>query len=161
MERLRRVLPALRTYQRHLADPSPVRYASRMSTHTNTDTHTVANRLYELCSAGKYQEAMQELYADDATQIEAMEMPGSPYGRVVSGKDVLLEMGEEWMKDAEIHDAHCGKPLINGDQFVCEMSLDVTHASGPMAGQRMKMSEICLYTVRDGKIAEAKFFYSV
>lgn len=132
-----------------------------MNPHSDTETHAVANRLYELCSEGKYQEAMQELYADDATHVEAMEMPGSPYGRVISGKATLLKMGEEWMKDSEIHAAHCGKPLVNGDQFVCDMSLDVTHKSGPMAGQRMNMSETCLYTVRNGKISEAKFFYGM
>ena len=40
------------------------------------------------------------------------------------------------------------------------MSIDCTASAGPMANQRMKMSEIGLYTVKNGKITEGKFFYS-
>lgn len=122
-------------------------------------TQTVANRLVELCSTGRGHEAMQELYADNARHIEAMEMPGSPYKRVIEGKPQLLKMSEHWGKTTTVHSASCSKPLVNGDQFVCEMAIDCTSHEGPMAGQRMAMKETCLYTVTNGKITEAKFFY--
>lgn len=120
-------------------------------------TKKVADRLVELCKAGKNQDAMKELYADNARQIEAMEGPGCP--RITEGKAALLQMGEKFAKTTTIHSASYGKPLVNGDQFVCEMSLDCTSNEGPMAGQRMNMSETALYTVKNGKITEAKFFY--
>lgn len=123
------------------------------------DTNQVAIRLHELCNKGQYHEAMQELYADNARHVEAMEMPGSPYKRVTEGKPALLKMSEHWMKTNTVHSASCGMPMVNGDQFVCEMKMDVTCGDGPMAGQRMEMQEVCLYTVSNGKIAEAKFFY--
>lgn len=126
-----------------------------------TAVHTVANRLVELCAAGKYQEAARELYADNVRHIEAMEMPGSDCGGITEGKANILAKGEEWNKSTTIHSAACGKPLVNGDQFLCEMSMDCTSHAGPMAGQRMKMTEQCLYTVKDGKITEAKFFYAM
>lgn len=125
-----------------------------------TPTHIVANRLHELCTAGKYQEAMQELYAPNARHVEAMEFPGSPYKRVTEGKEALLKMSEHWNRTTTVHSASIGAPSVNGDQFVLEMKMDCTSSEGPMAGQRMEMSETCLYTVRDGKIAEAKFFYA-
>lgn len=131
------------------------------STQAPTETQKVANRLTELCNVGKYHEAMQELYADNARHVEAMEMPGSPYKRVMEGKPTLLKMSENWGKVNQVHSAFCGKPLVNGDQFVCEMGMDITCGDGPMAGQRMDMKETCLYTVRDGKIVEAKFFYDM
>ena len=124
------------------------------------DTQQVADRLHELCSAGHFDQAMRELYADDARHVEAMEMPDSPYGRVIQGKDELQKMSEHFDKTTEVHGQTVGKPLVNGDQFVCDMSLDATSKEGPMAGQRHTMSETCLYTVKDGKITEAKFFYS-
>lgn len=130
------------------------------TTATSNPTEVVANRLCELCNTGKYDEAMQELYADNARHVEAMEMPGSPYKRITEGKAALTKMSEHWCKTTEVHSSSCGKPLVNGDQFVCEMKMDVTSSEGPMAGQRMAMSETCLYTVKDGKITEAKFFYS-
>jgi ketosteroid isomerase-like protein len=119
----------------------------------------VADRLAELCSTGQGHQAMQELYADNARHVEAMEMPGSPYKRVMEGKPTLLKMSEHWGKTTTVHSASCSKPLVNGDQFVCEMKIDMTSNEGPMAGQRMAMAETCLYTVKDGKITEAKFFY--
>lgn len=122
-------------------------------------TQDVANRFHELCAAGKYREAMQELYADNARHIEAVEMPGCQ--RVLEGKSALIAMGQEWAKSTTVHSAACSKPLVNGDQFACDMSLDVTSSQGPMAGKRHQMSETCLYTVKDGKIAEAKFFYAM
>lgn len=124
-----------------------------------SQTEVVAKRLFELCNSGKFHEAMQELYADNARHVEAMEMPGSPYKRVMEGKKTLLDMSEHWGRTTRVHSASMGAPLVNGDQFVCEMAMDCTSSEGPMAGQRMAMKEICLYTVRDGKITEAKFFY--
>jgi len=136
-------------------------HAAAPSHATSPATIACANRLTELCGAGKYHEAMVELYAEDARHVEAMEMPGSPYKRVMEGKGTLLKMSEQFGKVNTIHGATCGKPSFNGDQFICQMSLDMTCGDGPMAGQRMNMTEFCLYTVRDGKITEARFFYGL
>lgn len=127
-----------------------------MNTHQTVEQ--VAARLTHLCDKGQYTQALEELYADNARHIEAVEMPG--HKKLTEGKKALCEMSEKWMKTTTVHSCSCSKPLINGDQFVCEMKLDITGSEGPMAGQRMQMSETCLYTVRDGKISEAKFFYS-
>ncbi len=101
--------------------------------------------------------AIEELYADNAKHIEPMMMPGCE--TVTSGKAALLAMGEHFQKITTIHAATVGDPSVNADQFVCDMALDCTSSEGPMAGQRVKMSETCLYTVKDGKIVEGKFFY--
>ena len=127
--------------------------------HSPASTQVVANRLVELCSTGRHHEAMKELYADNARHVEAMEMPGTPYKRIIEGKPALLSMSEHWGKTTTVHSASVGKPLVNADQFVVEMSMDCTSSEGPMAGQRMQMTETCLYTVKDGMITEAKFFY--
>lgn len=125
---------------------------------SSMDTQQVANRLHELCSAGQYHEAMEELYADDAKHIEAMAMPGQD--QILEGKPALLKMSEHWGKTNTVHEQSVGTPLVNGDQFLCQMSMDLTMGDGPMAGQRAQMSEWCLYTVADGKIKEARFFYA-
>ena len=38
---------------------------------------------------------------------------------------------------------------------------DVTAKAGPMAGKRMHLDEAALYTVKDGKIIQEEFFYSM
>lgn len=121
-------------------------------------TQKVAQRLVELCSTGKNRDAIVELYADNARHVEAMEGPGCP--RIVDSKATILQKADQFAKSTTIHAASVGKPLVNGDQFTCDMSLDCTAGEGPFAGQRMKMSETALYTVKNGKITEAKFFYS-
>lgn len=120
-------------------------------------TQKVADRLVALCGTGKNLEAIKELYADNAKHVEAMEGPGC--ARITEGKKTLLEKAEKFAKTTTVHGATCGKPLVNGDQFVCQMSMDCTCSEGPMAGQRMNMSETALYTVKNGKITEGKFFY--
>jgi ketosteroid isomerase-like protein len=124
-----------------------------------TETDRVGRRLVELMRAGKSTDAIRELYADNARHVEPMEMPGGPYKRITEGKAALLAKADDFDKNVEVHDAHCSDPQSNGDQFICQMGLDCTAREGPMAGQRMKMNEFAQYTVKDGKIAEAKFFY--
>lgn len=120
-------------------------------------TQKVADRLVELCSTGKNVDAIKELYAENAKHVEVMEAPWCP--RVSEGKATLLKKADEFAKNTTVHGASCGKPIVNGDQFLVPMSLDCTSNQGPMAGQRMNMTETALYTVKNGKITEGKFFY--
>lgn len=120
-------------------------------------TQKVASRLVELCSTGKNLDAIKELYADNARHVEVMAGPGCE--RIIEGRNALLEKAEKFAKTTTIHGASCGKPIVNGDQFIVPMSLDCTCTEGPMANQRMNMQETSLYTVKNGKITEGKFFY--
>lgn len=124
----------------------------------HTATQKIAQRLVELCTAGKYREAIVELYADNARHVEVMDGPGC--SRITESKRTLLEKADHWAKTTTVHGQSIGKPLVNGDQFVCAMTMDCTSSDGPMANQRMNMSETALYTVKNGKITEGKFFYS-
>jgi ketosteroid isomerase-like protein len=122
-------------------------------------TQKVATRLAELCTSGKYLDAIKELYADNARHVEVMAAPGCE--RIMEGKATLLEKADKFAKSTTVHGSSVGKPIVNGDQFICPMSLDATSSDGPMAGQRMNMVETALYTVKNGKITEGKFFYSL
>lgn len=122
-------------------------------------TQKVGNRLVELVRQGKNLDAIRELYADEVKQIEMMDGPGC--ARITAGKQALLQKAEQFHKSVTVHSASCGDAIANGDQFVCPMSLDCTSNEGPMSGQRMNMTETALYTVKNGKITEAKFFYGM
>lgn len=130
-----------------------------MSTTTPTSTLEVGRRLVELCSAGKNREAIEELFADDSVAIEAVE--GGPHGRETQGKGKLLELSDWWESAHEVHSSHTEGPYPHDDRFVCMMEIDVTSKEGPMAGQRMKMKEACLYTVKNGQITRSEFFYAM
>lgn len=126
---------------------------------TTTSTLEIGRRLVELCSAGKNRQAIEELFADDAVAVEAME--GGPHGRETRGKDKLLEMADWWEGAHEVHSSSTDGPYPHDDRFICMMEIDVTAKEGPMAGQRMKMKEACLYTVADGRITRSDFFYAM
>jgi hypothetical protein len=120
-------------------------------------TYQIGKRLVELCNAGEYSRAVEELYADDCTHVEAAEMPHMP--RVMTGKDALLDSTKQWVEKNEIHSSETVGPFPHDDRFICIMKTEITPKEGPMAGRRMALHEACEYHVRDGRIVKAEFFY--
>jgi ketosteroid isomerase-like protein len=119
-------------------------------------TQQVAERLVALCREGKYEQAQDELYADDAASVEMEGSPGGTLGNV-KGLDAIREKGRKWGEDVEaIHGGTMSDPVIAGDWFSVASSLDATYKSMG----RMPMQEICVYRVRDGKIVHEQFFYN-
>ncbi len=121
------------------------------------DTKAVGERLVDLVRAGKFMDAVDELYADDVVSKEAMgdeQMPAR-----MEGIEAIREKGRWWLENHEIHAVEAEGPFPNHDRFAVIMGIDVTPTTGPAAGKRVRMREVCLYTVRDGKIAEEAFFY--
>jgi hypothetical protein len=114
----------------------------------------IAKRLVELCRQGEFEAAQNELFADNAVSIEPA---GSPAPRV-EGLEAIREKGRQFMASLEtMHAVEVGDPIVAGNYFSCTMMLDAT-----FQGQgRMKMEEICVYGVRDGKIVSEQFFYDM
>jgi ketosteroid isomerase-like protein len=106
----------------------------------------------DLLKAGQHQEAAERFNAPDIVSIEAME---GPMARV-EGAAAVKAKGEWWYGAHEVHSASAAGPFVNGDQFAMIFDLDVTQKE---SGQRMQMREVGLYTMRDGKVVEEKFFY--
>jgi ketosteroid isomerase-like protein len=121
------------------------------------NTKQVADRLVSLCREGKYEEAQRELYADDAVSIEMPAMADGPIGNV-QGLAAILKKGEDWSANiSQIHGGSVGDPVVAGSWFALTLSIDATYKDRG----RMAMDEICVYRVRDGKIAHEQFFYDV
>ena len=119
------------------------------------DTRQIAERLVALCREGKYDQVYDELFADDAENIEMPAMADGPLGNA-KGLDAMRAKSKAWMDAVEeVHGGGVGEPTVAGNWFAVPMSLDVT-----MKGQgRMQMEEMCLYQVRDGRIVREQFFY--
>jgi hypothetical protein len=116
----------------------------------------VGKKLVALCQAGKAEEAVETLYADDVVSIEGSgtdEMPARMEGiEAVKGK------GEWWFANHEVHGMDTLGPFVGHrpDQFAAKFDLDVTPKA---TGQRMLLSEFGLYTVKDGKVVQEEFLY--
>lgn len=118
------------------------------------DTLTIANRLVELCGAGKNFDAMNELYADGIVSVEAMAMPGGT--REFAGKAAVIGKSEAWASMHEIHGAKVEGPVVAGAHFCVSFWFDITNKA---SGQRMQMAELAVYQVAGGKIVREEFFY--
>jgi ketosteroid isomerase-like protein len=116
------------------------------------DTAEIASRFVALCKQGKFDEAGDSFWSDDIVSIENME---GPMARL-EGRAAVKGKGEWWYANHEVHGGETHGPYVNGDQFAVRFDLDVTPKA---TGQRMQMQEIGLYTVKEGKIVEERFFY--
>ncbi len=114
-------------------------------------TLEIATAFTEKLKANDHLGAAAEFNSPDIVSIEAMEGPMS----VVKGTEALLKKSEWFYDNHEIHGGTVEGPYVNGDQFAVQFNMDVT----PRGGQRIEMHEIGLYTVREGKIVEERFFY--
>lgn len=115
-------------------------------------TKEIAERLVALCREAKWETAQKELYANDAVSIEPKASPA--FAQETKGLDAIVEKGRKFDGMIEkLHSLAVSEPLVADNSFVCTMSMDVT-----MKGQaRMKMSELCVYEVNDGKIVSERF----
>ncbi len=116
-------------------------------------TQDVANRFYELAQQGQYDQIQSELYSQDAESIE----PENSMWQNVKGLDKIKEKAEHWASMVEeMHGGHCGKPQVAGGFFTCTMGMDVTLKEHG----RVKMDEVAVYEVKDGKIVLEQFFFN-
>ena len=116
-------------------------------------TQQIATRLAELCRQGQFEAAQKELFADNAVSIEQHETPEFP--KETKGLGAILEKGHKWESMVEkVHECSASTPLVAGNAIAMTLAMDVT-----MKGRgRMKLEEVCVYEVKDGKIASEQFF---
>jgi len=116
------------------------------------NTQEIANRLVELCRQGQFETAQKELYADDALSVEPYSTP--EFKKEVRGLPAIFEKGEKWKSMVEEnHSVTVSDPLVVGNAIAFTLDMDVT-----MKGNnRMSMTELCVYKVKDGKIISEEF----
>jgi ketosteroid isomerase-like protein len=56
-----------------------------------------------------------------------------------------------------VHDSKVNGPFIGENQFAVQFEFETTFKP---TGQRSRMTEMALYTVKDGKIVHEHFFYN-
>ena len=116
-------------------------------------TQEVANRFNELAQQGNWNQIQEELYADDAESIEPPHAQGLQSAK---GRDALKQKAEQFGSSVEeMHGGYSSEPLVAGNHFAVGMGMDAT-----MKGMgRVKMDEIAVYEVKNGKIVKEQFFF--
>lgn len=116
-------------------------------------TQEIADRFSQLAEEGKWNEIQDELFSDDA---ESVEPPHSQGLQSAKGREALKKKAEMFNESVEeMHGGYSSKPVVGGRYFSVAMGMDAT-----MKGMgRMKMDEIAVYEVKDGKIVKEQFFF--
>lgn len=115
-------------------------------------TREVAEAFTALLKAGQHQEASTRFWSDDVVSREAMDGPMA----VLKGREAVQGKSDWWYSAHEFHGGSAEGPFVHGDQFCVRFTMDVTEKA---SGKRTQMTEIGLYTVKDGKVVEERFFY--
>ena len=115
-------------------------------------TEEVAKKLVEYCRKGEWMKAIDDLYAKDIMSVEAQAMENMP--AEMRGIEQVRGKTEWWEKQMEVHSAKVTGPFVARDTFVVQFDVDVTDKASK---KRMQMSEVGIYTVKDGKVAREEF----
>lgn len=118
-------------------------------------TQEVANRFYQLAQENKFDQIQDELFAREAVSIEPDKGPSQGLANA-EGIEAIKQKGKQFNEMVEqVHGGYCTAPVVGGTHFSVAMGMDVT-----MKGSgRVKMDEIAVYHVKNGKIVKEQFFY--
>lgn len=119
-------------------------------------TMDVAQQLVALCKQGKNLEVVDTLLAEDVVSVEAGAPPGMQ--RETRGRAAVRAKAEWWLANHEIHSASVTGPWPHDERFIVGFQYEVTNKP---SGKRMKLDEVALYSVANGKVVREEFFYSM
>jgi len=116
------------------------------------NTEEVATKLVEFCRNREWMKAIDELYGKDIVSVEPRAMENMP--AEMRGIDQVRGKTDWWEKNMEVHSAKVSGPFVARDNFVVQFDVDVTDKGSK---KRMQMSEVGIYTVKDGKVSREEF----
>ena len=115
-------------------------------------TSEVAHKTVELVRKQAWYEALDALYDDEIVSVEAHSAGGgSPETR---GKEGVRGKIDWWVQAMEVHSFKASDPFVGHDRFVVQYDADVTDKQSK---KRHQMSEVGVYTVKNGKIVREEF----
>ena len=70
------------------------------------------------------------------------------------GIDQVRGKTEWWVNNFDVHSTKVGGPFVARDTFVVQFDVDATEKTSK---KRIQMSEVGIYTVKDGKVTREEF----
>jgi hypothetical protein len=115
-------------------------------------TEEVAKKVVELVRKQAWHEALNTLYDKNIVSVEARTNDGSsPEKR---GMEAVRGKVDWWVDAMEVHSFKANGPFVAHDRFVVQYDADVTDKGSK---KRFQLSEVGVYTVKDGKIVREEF----
>ena len=105
--------------------------------------------LVAMVEAGKFVEAIEQFYTEDATMQENNQVPRGPRDRLVAHERGVMASFE---KIETLPGSTC---VVEGDTAIIRWTFGFTRKDG----SRFRMEELALQRWRGDRIAEERFFY--
>jgi len=116
------------------------------------NTEQIAKKVVELVRKQAWHEALDTLYDKNIVSVEARTMDGSsPEKR---GMEAVRGKVDWWVDAMEVHSFKANGPFVAHDRFVVQYDADVTDKGSK---KRFQLSEVGVYTVKEGKIVREEF----
>jgi SnoaL-like domain len=117
------------------------------------DIAELSKDFLDLCRTGDFRAPGAKYHSPDVVSIE----PEGP-NPVLRGREAVHAKSVWWYETHEIHTWDVFGPFVHGDQFTARFIIDFTYTK---TGDRQKIEEIAVYTVRGDEIVEERFFYEI
>jgi ketosteroid isomerase-like protein len=117
-------------------------------------TAAVAQELVALCREGRNLDAVNKLYSPKIVSTEPIGDETMP--AEMSGIEAIRQKHQWWEENNVVHSMEVNGPFLGNDQFAVQYTFDTTFKP---TGERNQLTEMALYTVKDGKIVRERFFY--
>ena len=115
-------------------------------------TEEVAKRVVELVRKQAWYDALEALYDNDVVSVEAFSAGGGP--TETRGKEGVRGKIDWWVNAMEVHSFDASEPFVGNDRFVVQYDAEITDKK---TKERRKLSEVGVYTVKNGKIVREEF----
>lgn len=109
--------------------------------------------LVRMFNAGQWAEIEDKHWSPKITSIE-----GVGVSLAWEGRKAVRAKNNEWSADHVIHSGTAEGPFVGATGFAVKFHMDVETKS---TGQRIAMSEVGVYTVKNGKIVQEEFMYGM
>lgn len=120
------------------------------------ETLSVATQLLENFRAGKDDDNLDAIYADNAVSVESIGSPEMP--NLFEGLDAIRAKHAWWSENFEVHSQSADGPFLHEEnRFGLIFDMDVTDKN---SGERSQMRELAVFTVEQKKIVREEYFYN-
>lgn len=119
------------------------------------NVHDVARDFTDMLRQGHFLAARERFWAEDVRSIEPHDLPDG-IAAEVSGIEAARAKTARWLASRHIHDLSIDGPFVTGSQFALFLDMMI---GGQLSEAAQPFTEIAIFTVRDGRISEERYFY--
>ncbi|GAB5482486.1 MAG: hypothetical protein Pars92KO_22430 [Parasphingorhabdus sp.] len=123
--------------------------------HEMSDLDNLAHDFSSLIRSGQAVLAAEKYWATDIVSIEP-EHSAEHTLSLASGYDAAYGKLTNWLNHSAMEELCIDGPFVTGNRFALFIDMLIKRRA---TGRRQPFSEIAIYTVRDGKIVEERYFY--